>query len=135
MVPEPLRGQSFVIVEAAFIGDEADGAACCSRSASSGPAMDTFATIPVEELRHLHMDPPTPVPGAGDGMSLVDVTPETIDALVDGRRPGLGLAPPASSSASSAARSPSDVARATAPSARSTPASRCSASAWRSRPR
>ena len=46
--------------------------------------------IPVEELRHLHMDPPKPVPGAGDGMNLVDVTPETIDALVEVAGPGSG---------------------------------------------
>ena len=90
MVPEPLRGQSFVLVEATYIGDEADGAALIQPLRELGPAMDTFATIPVEELRHLHMDPPTPVPGAGDGMSLVDVTPETIDALVEVAGAGSG---------------------------------------------
>ena len=90
MVPEPLRGQSFVLVEATYIGDEADGAALIQPLRELGPAMDTFATIPVEELRHLHMDPPTPVPDAGDGMTLVDVTPETIDALVEVAGAGSG---------------------------------------------
>jgi Berberine and berberine like len=52
--------------------------------------MDTFAMIPVEDLRHLHMDPPTPVPNAGDGMSLVDMTSDTIDALVAVAGPGSG---------------------------------------------
>ena len=59
-----------------------------------GPAIDTFAMIPVEDLRHLHMDPPHPVPGAGDGMSLVDLTPETVNALVAVARARLRLATP-----------------------------------------
>jgi hypothetical protein len=81
-IPEPLRGRSFAIVEAAYIGSEEDGAALLQPLRELGPVMDTFATIPVEELRHLHMDPPAPVPGVGDGMTLEDVTPETINALV-----------------------------------------------------
>jgi hypothetical protein len=89
-VPEPLRGQSFVIVEATNIGSEEDGAALLQPLRELGPAMDTFAMIPVEELRHLHMDPPEPVPGVGDGMALVDVTPETINALVAVAGPGSG---------------------------------------------
>jgi hypothetical protein len=81
-IPEPLRGRSFAIVEATYIGREEDGAALLQPLRELGPAMDTFGMIPVEELRHLHMDPPEPVPGAGDGFNLVDVTPETINALV-----------------------------------------------------
>ena len=82
MVPEALRGKSFVIVEAAYIGSEEDGAALLQPLRELGPAMDTFGTIPVEDLRHLHMDPPQPVPAAGDGFNLADVTPETLNALV-----------------------------------------------------
>ena len=89
-IPEPLRGTSFVLVEATYIGDEADGAALIQPLRELGPAMDTFATIPVEELRHLHMDPPEPVPGAGDGMNLADLTPEAIDALVEVQGAGSG---------------------------------------------
>jgi FAD/FMN-containing dehydrogenase len=81
-LPEPLRGNSFVVVEAAYIGSEEDGAALLEPLRKLGPTMDTFAMIPVEDLRHLHMDPPEPVPGAGDGMNLVDLTPETVNALV-----------------------------------------------------
>ena len=81
-LPEALRGQSFVIVEAAFIGSEEDGAALLQPLRELGPVMDTFAMIPSEDLRHLHMDPPQPVPGVGDGMTLDDLTPETINALV-----------------------------------------------------
>jgi hypothetical protein len=81
-VPERLRGQSFVLVEAAYIGSEEDGAALLRPLRDLGPAMDTFATIPVDELSRLHMDPPQPVPSVGDGFNLADVTPETLNALV-----------------------------------------------------
>jgi hypothetical protein len=89
-VPEALRGRSFALVEAAFIGSEEDGAALIQPLRELGPVMDTFAVIPVEELRHLHMDPPGPVPGAGDGLNLKDVTAETLDALLAVAGPGAG---------------------------------------------
>jgi len=89
-VPEQLRRQSFVIVEAAFISDEEVGAALLQPLRELGPVMDTFAMIPVEDLRHLHMDPPGPVPGVGDGMTLVDLTPEAVDALLAVAGPGSG---------------------------------------------
>ena len=81
-VPEPLRGNRFVLVEAAFLGDEAGGAGLIRPLRELGPALDTFATVPAIALGQLHMDPPQPVPGAGDGMLLADVTPEAIDAIV-----------------------------------------------------
>jgi FAD/FMN-containing dehydrogenase len=89
-IPEPLRGQSFVVVEAAYIGSEADGAALLQPLRELGPVMDTFAVIPSEDLRHLHMDPPEPVPGVGDGMNLDELTPETVNALVAVAGPGSG---------------------------------------------
>jgi FAD/FMN-containing dehydrogenase len=89
-VPEPLRGQSFVLVEAAFVGTEEDGAALLQPLRELGPVMDTFAMIPTEDLRHLHMDPTQPVPGAGDGMSLTDLTPEAVNTLVAVAGPGSG---------------------------------------------
>jgi hypothetical protein len=89
-VPEPLRGQSFVIVEAAYIGGGEEGADLLQPLRDLGPVMDTFSVIPVEELRHLHMDPPGPVPGVGDGFTLADVTRESINALVAVAGPGSG---------------------------------------------
>jgi hypothetical protein len=52
--------------------------------------MDTVETIPVEALSHLHMDPEHPVPGAGDGDLLAELTPEAIDAFVAAVGPGSG---------------------------------------------
>jgi FAD/FMN-containing dehydrogenase len=81
-IPEPLRGNSFVVVEATYIGDEESGAELLRPLRDLGPVMDTFATIPVEQLQELHMDPPAPVPGHGDGMLLNDLPGHAIDQLV-----------------------------------------------------
>ena len=81
-VPEPFRGRAFVLVEAAYCGPEADGAALLQPLRGLGPEMDTLATIPVEGLGELHMDPPQPVPFAGDGMLLSELPAEAVDALV-----------------------------------------------------
>jgi FAD/FMN-containing dehydrogenase len=82
-IPEPVRGKSFVVVEAIYCGNAADGAAYLEPLRELGPVMDTVQTIPVQELSHLHMDPDTPVPGAGDGSTLDDVDDELIARFVD----------------------------------------------------
>jgi FAD/FMN-containing dehydrogenase len=82
-VPEPFRGRAFVLVEAAYCGpEEAEGAAFLQPLRGLGPELDTLATIPVDGLGELHMDPPQPVPFAGDGMLLSELPAETVDALV-----------------------------------------------------
>src|SRR5207247_5402721 len=80
-LPEPLRGRSFVVVEAAMIMDDFQASELLQPLRRLGPELDTFATIPVEDLKHIHMDPPAPVPGHADGMLLSEFTPATIDAL------------------------------------------------------
>ena len=82
-VPEPLRGKRFVVVEAIYIGDAEDGAELIRPLRALCPAMDTFATIPVADLGHLHMDPDHPIAGSGDGMLIDSAGAETIDAFVD----------------------------------------------------
>ena len=82
-IPEPVRGQSFVVVQAIYLGDETDGAELLAPLRALGPVMDTVATTPVTALSRLHMDPEEPVPATGDGGMLTDVEPELIDALVD----------------------------------------------------
>jgi hypothetical protein len=87
-VPEVVRGRSFVVVEAAWLGDEAGGSEQLAPLRELGPEMDTFAMIPPTGLAALHMDPPEPVPGAGDGLLLGDFPAEAIDALVGTAGPG-----------------------------------------------
>jgi FAD binding domain/Berberine and berberine like len=87
-IPESVRGRSFVMVEAAWIGDEAGGAEQLAPLRELGPEMDTFAMILPPGLGALHMDPPEPVPGAGDGMLLTDFPAEAVTALVAAAGPG-----------------------------------------------
>jgi FAD/FMN-containing dehydrogenase len=81
-VPDQLRGQAFALVEAAYLGDETDGAELLAPLRQLGPDMDTFATIPAPALGQLHMDPTEPVPALGDGALLTDFSAAATDALV-----------------------------------------------------
>ena len=89
-IPEPVRGKSFVVVEVAYAGDEDAGASLVAPLRELGPALDTVATIPVPMLAMLHMDPPEPVPGVGDGMLMDELPDEAIDALVQVAGPESG---------------------------------------------
>jgi FAD/FMN-containing dehydrogenase len=89
-IPEPLRGGSFVVVEATSLLDEAATDELLRPLRELGPAMDTFATVPIERLSSLHMDPEHPVPGAGDGMLLRDFPEDAIDAIVAAAGAGSG---------------------------------------------
>jgi FAD binding domain len=89
-IPEPLRGRSFVAVQAFYLGGEAEGAALVAPIRALEPEIDTVATIPVAALQHVHMDPEHPVPGVGDGMLLDDLSAAGIDALVAAAGPGSG---------------------------------------------
>jgi UDP-N-acetylenolpyruvoylglucosamine reductase len=82
-IPEPVRGQSFVVVQTIFSGDSAEGARLVDPLRTLGPVMDTVMTIPVAELSRLHMDPEGPAPGVGDGGMLDDVDDHLIDLFVE----------------------------------------------------
>jgi UDP-N-acetylenolpyruvoylglucosamine reductase len=82
-IPEPVRGQSFVVVQAIWSGDAAEGERLLEPLRALGPVNDTVAPTPVTRLHELHMDPPGPVPGAGDGALLDDVDDHLIDLLVE----------------------------------------------------
>jgi len=81
-IPEPIRGQSFVIVEAYHLDDPAQADQLLGPLRALGPVNDTIATVPVPALSHLHMDPEQPVPGKGDGMMIDQLPSEAIDAFV-----------------------------------------------------
>jgi len=89
-IPEPLRGRSFVAVQAFSLGSEAEGAALVAPIRALRPEIDTIATIPTAALQHVHMDPEHPVPGVGDGLLLDDLPAAGIDALVAAAGPGSG---------------------------------------------
>jgi hypothetical protein len=81
-VPEPLRGRSFAIVEAVFQDAAPVADAILADLRRLEPELDTFAQVSPLELSHLHMDPPGPVPCAGGGALLTDLTSDAIDAVL-----------------------------------------------------
>ena len=82
-LPEHLRGRSFVLFEAAYIGREADGIDLLRPIRELGPEVDTFTTMPPSDLSLINMDPEEPVPYDGDG-TLLDAFPvEAVEPLVD----------------------------------------------------
>ncbi|MGZ4289849.1 MAG: FAD-binding oxidoreductase [Gaiellaceae bacterium] len=84
-IPEPMRGNSFAVVQAIYCGDDvAELDRLLEPLRALGPSLDTFKVMSMPELSHLHMDPEHPVPGAGDGGMLDAVTDETIAAFVAG---------------------------------------------------
>ncbi|MBO0815311.1 MAG: FAD-dependent oxidoreductase [Actinobacteria bacterium] len=86
-IPEPVRGKSFVIVEAYHLGDPAQADALLAPLRALGPVNDTITTVPMPALSHLHMDPEQPVPGTGDGMMVDQLPAEAIDAFVQAAGP------------------------------------------------
>jgi FAD/FMN-containing dehydrogenase len=81
-VPEMVRARALVVIEAAIVGDEAEGARLLEPLRELAPEIDTFAQIPAAGLGALHMDPPEPVPGIGDGSLFDELPAEAVDALV-----------------------------------------------------
>lgn len=69
-VPASLAGHDFVVVEAVVQEDPAEAERLLAPMRALHPRIDTVATTPVAELARLHMDPPEPVPGVGDGFLL-----------------------------------------------------------------
>jgi hypothetical protein len=89
-IPEPLRGRSFVGVEAFYLGAEADGSTLVAPMRALQPEIDTVATIAAAALHHVHMDPEQPVPGLGDGILLDELPAAGIAALVAAAGSGSG---------------------------------------------
>jgi hypothetical protein len=81
-IPEPLRGNAFVMVDGAIDADDQVAETLLAPLRGLGPVMDSFARMPTSQLSAIHMDPPEPVPAVGDGLSLIDLTPETIGVLL-----------------------------------------------------
>lgn len=81
-LPDFLRGQSFAMIDGAIDLPDVEAARLLEPLRALGPAIDTFAMMPTAMLSQLHMDPPGPTPGIGDGFILEDLSAATIDALL-----------------------------------------------------
>jgi hypothetical protein len=82
VVPEPMRGHAFALVEAACLGDALAGAELIRPLRELGPEQDTFATVAAPMLQTLHMDPDEPVDAEAQGGFLSHFEGATIDAVL-----------------------------------------------------
>jgi FAD/FMN-containing dehydrogenase len=90
-VPEPFRGKSFVVLEAIYCGDPADGAELVAPLRELGSAeMDTIQAQPPAGIAELHMDPPTPVPYTSESILTQELPASAIDSLLAAVGPGSG---------------------------------------------
>ena len=89
-IPEPMRGNSFAVVEAVALLPESEATEVLAPLRDLGAPMDTFAMQPPAGISGLHMDPPEPSPYVGRGMLLSDLPDEGIDALLGAVGPGSG---------------------------------------------
>ena len=89
-IPEPLRGAQIVVIEAAFLGTEEEGAELLKPLRELGPIADTFAVAPPSILHELHQDPRDPVPGVSTSALLDDLDDAAIESLVELAGPGSG---------------------------------------------
>jgi FAD/FMN-containing dehydrogenase len=92
IIPEPVRGKSFTILELIHMGAEDEGAELIAPLRELGPQMDTVASVPPDGLAELHMDPVEPVPYLSDHMLLGDFPAETLDHLAAVAGAGSGSA-------------------------------------------
>jgi FAD binding domain/Domain of unknown function (DUF4265) len=91
-IPEPLRGNAFIVVDGAIDAPAVDAEGLLAPLRELGPVVDGFETRPTSELALIHLDPPGPVPAVGDGMSLDDLTPEAMQVLLAHAGPGVETA-------------------------------------------
>jgi FAD binding domain/Berberine and berberine like len=82
MVPEQVRGQSFAMVETFDVGDTGQADELLAPLRDLGPALDTMAAMPADQIGAVHMDPEDPAPYAGDGLLLADLPSDAVDALL-----------------------------------------------------
>lgn len=87
--PPHLRGKEFALIETIILGTPEEADALLAPVRALAPAMDTTAPCAIENLQHLHMDPPGPVPSQGEHVGLPAMTDAAVDALFDSLGPAL----------------------------------------------
>ena len=87
-VPEPLRGRSFVLLRACFVGDLDRAAATVDAwRAWRAPEIDLFRAMPFAEVGAISMDPEEPTPARLSTEWFDEVTDEVVEVLVDATYP------------------------------------------------
>jgi hypothetical protein len=81
-VPEPVRGKALLVVDAAVLGDQANGEATIAPLREIGePILDSFAQVSSAALCKIHMDPENPVPGLGHHRVVRELPDEALEAF------------------------------------------------------
>lgn len=96
LVPEPLRGNTFVIVRGCF--DSSLPAAESKLLVDEWrnwrePLMDAWSTIPFTRSAEISMDPVDPLPGASSGRWLRDADQSVLESMLDAVAGGEGPSP------------------------------------------
>jgi len=92
-IPEPLRGGSFVAVRGCYSGENPEDGEAMFRPVREGlgdPVMDTFGVMPVAAMDAISMDPVDPIGAVQRSEMLRDLSPGTIDALLEVSGPDSG---------------------------------------------
>jgi FAD/FMN-containing dehydrogenase len=89
-VAELVRGRSFAVVEAAYLGTEAAGAELIRPLRELRPELDTLTIVPPSALGHLHMEPEHPVARLADDGLVGALPAAAIDDLLAVAGPGSG---------------------------------------------
>ncbi|HHW88424.1 MAG TPA: FAD-binding oxidoreductase [Chloroflexi bacterium] len=93
-IPEPLRGQTMVIVRGCYAGDVAEGQRLIDEWRTwRAPQIDAFGVMPFSEVASISMDPVDPMPSQHTGAWLSGLSDDAIAALVRGGVPQDGPLP------------------------------------------
>jgi hypothetical protein len=89
-VAELVRGRAYVLIEAALLGTDAEGAELLRPLRALRPELDTFTIVPPSALGHLHMSPERPVATLADDGLVGALPAAAVDDLVAVAGPGSG---------------------------------------------
>lgn len=82
-LPPMLRGKAIITIRAAYVGNEAEGAALLQPLRDLGGAiLDTFAMMPYTQARTINNDPEKGMPVRRSTLMLKDLSPATINTLL-----------------------------------------------------
>jgi FAD/FMN-containing dehydrogenase len=84
-IPEPLRGGRFISVRGCYCGEKPEKGEELLRAwrEFGAPVVDTFGVMPAAAMDAISMDPVDPLGAYGHSEILRDLSPETIDTLVE----------------------------------------------------
>jgi FAD/FMN-containing dehydrogenase len=82
-LPEDLRGRAVLVVRYVRHGDLADADPLVDAlRATAAPLLDTVGDLPYPRLGEVHADPEEPMPLVDQGITLHELTPQTVEAFL-----------------------------------------------------